>query len=303
MRGLISAAALALALLPATPAPVAAQPTGSSTVTDTDIQRLRLAINDASAEVDRMRSRDSALASRLSREIEDLRDEVAYLKVKLRKERTVSRSEYFDLRDRIDDVRVRAGSDAVSPTTGRDRDRGRTDSTRSNSSGRYGTSEIPADTELDVRLQDALSSGRNQVEDRFTATTVVDLQVGERVVIPAGSELRGVVSSVDKAGRIDRKGSLTLSFDQITINGRDYPMRGSVTDAIESEGVKGEAAKIGTAAGAGAIIGGILGGVKGAIAGILIGGGGIAAATPGKDVDLTPGTILRVRLEQPPAVR
>jgi hypothetical protein len=301
MRGLISAAALALALLPATPAPVAAQPTGAATVSDTDIQRLRLAINDATAEVDRIRSRDSALASRLSREIEDLRDEVAYLKVKLRKERTVSRSEYFDLRDRIDDVRVRAGSDAVSPTTGRDR--GRTDSARSGSSGRNGSSEIPVETEVDVRLQDALSSGRNVVEDRFTATTVVDLQVGERVVIPAGSELRGVVSSVDKAGRIDRKGSLTLSFDQITINGRDYPIRGTVTDAIESEGVKGEAAKIGTAAGAGAIIGGILGGVKGAIAGILIGGGGIAAATPGKDVELTSGTILRVRLDQPPAVR
>ena len=79
-------------------------------------------------------------------------------------------------------------------------------------------------------------------------------------------------------------------------------IRGIVTDTIEGEGVKGEVAKIGTTAGAGAIIGGILGGVKGAIAGILIGGGGIAAATPGKDVELAPGTILRVRLDQPPAI-
>ena len=53
--------------------------------------------------------------------------------------------------------------------------------------------------------------------------------------------------------------------------------------------MQGEIGKIGTAAGAGAIIGGILGGVKGAIAGILIGGGGIVAATPGKDVELEPG--------------
>ena len=294
MRGVISAVALALALLGATP--VAAQTTAAANLTDTDIQRLRLAINDATAEVDRVRTRDAALASRLSRELEDLRDEVAYLKVKARKERNVSRAEYYDLRDRIDDVRVRAGAESGSPS--RTTDRGRT-----TDSGRYGTSEIPPDTELDVRLQDALSSGRNVVEDRFTATTVVDLQVGERVVIPQGSELRGVVSSVEKAGRIDRKGSLTLTFDQVTINGRDYPIRGTVTDALESEGVKGEAAKIGTAAGAGAIIGGILGGVKGAIAGILIGGGGIAAATPGKDVELAPGTILRVRLDQPPAIR
>ena len=135
------------------------------------------------------------------------------------------------------------------------------------------------------------------------ATTLVDLEIDRRVVIPAGSELRGVVSSVNAAGRIDRKGSLTVSFDQITIDGRTYPLRGTVTQALESEGVRGEAAKIGTGAGVGAIIGGILGGFKGALAGILIGGGGVIAATEGTDVDLPAGTILRVRLDAPPDLR
>ena len=74
-------------------------------------------------------------------------------------------------------------------------------------------------------------------------------------------------------------------------------MRGTVTQALESEGIKGEAAKIGAGAGVGAIIGGILGGVKGALLGILIGGGGTIAATEGKDVDLPPGTMLRVRMD------
>ena len=115
--------------------------------------------------------------------------------------------------------------------------------------------------------------------------------------------VRGVVSSVDKATRTDRKGSMTVSFDQITIRGRNYPMRGTVTQAIESEGIKGEAGKIGAGAGVGAIIGGILGGVKGALLGVLIGGGGTIAATEGKDVTLPAGTILRVRLDTPPAVR
>jgi len=58
--------------------------------------------------------------------------------------------------------------------------------------------------------------------------------------------------------------------------------------------VRGEAGKIGAGAGVGAIIGGILGGVKGALAGILIGGGGTVAATTGKDVELQPGTVLRM---------
>ena len=92
---------------------------------------------------------------------------------------------------------------------------------------------------------------------------------------------------------------MTLSFDQLTVNGRAYPMRGTVTQAIEGEGIKGETARVGTGAGVGAIIGGILGGFKGALAGILIGAGGTLAATEGKEVDLPAGSVLRVRVDQP----
>jgi hypothetical protein len=70
-----------------------------------------------------------------------------------------------------------------------------------------------------------------------------------------------------------------------------------VTQALESEGIKGETARIGAGSAVGAIIGGILGGVKGAVAGILIGGGGVIAATEGKDVHLPEGTVLRVRFD------
>jgi len=115
--------------------------------------------------------------------------------------------------------------------------------------------------------------------------------------------MRGVVSSVDKATRTDRRGSMTVAFDQVTVRGRDYPIRGTVTQALESEGIRGEAAKIGAGSAVGAIIGGIVGGLKGAVLGVLIGGGGTIAATEGKDVTLPPGTILRVSLETPPAIR
>jgi hypothetical protein len=76
-----------------------------------------------------------------------------------------------------------------------------------------------------------------------------------------------------------------------------------VTQALESEGIRGETTRIGTGAGVGAIIGGILGGVKGALAGILIGGGGVIAATEGQDVDLAAGSVLRVRLDAPLTLR
>jgi hypothetical protein len=122
-------------------------------------------------------------------------------------------------------------------------------------------------------------------------------------LIPAGSTVRGVISSVQKATRTQRKGSLTVAFDQISVRGRTYPMHGTVTQALESEGIKGEAAKIGAGSAVGAIIGGIIGGGKGALLGVLIGGGGTIAATEGKDVTLAPGTILRVRLDDPLTVR
>jgi len=166
-----------------------------------------------------------------------------------------------------------------------------------------GTSAIPTGQEIDVRLETQLYSDTAQVEDRFEATTVVDLYRGNDVLIPAGSMLRGVVRTVDRASRTDRKGALTVSFDQITVRGRTYPMRGTVSQALESGGVKGEAARIGAGASVGAIIGGIIGGAKGALLGVLIGGGGTIAATEGQDVKLPAGTVLRVRLDTPPNVR
>ena len=302
--------------------PAAAQQ--STTVTQADIQRLQDNVYLADRDVSQARSRDAARATQLQTELDDLRDEVVYLKVKLRKERTLARSEYADVRDRIEDLRSRARGDSTSsapaasssaapasapstpsrPTTvapgSLPSPPPAASSTRSSTTGApAGTVEIPVGTEIDVRLQAPLNSGTNQVEDRFEATTLVDVGVNGRVVVPAGSLMRGVVTAVEPATRTNRTARLTVSFDQVTVNGQAHAIRGTVTEAIEGSGIKGEAARIGTGAGVGAIIGGILGGVKGALAGILIGGGGTIAATEGKEVEIPQGAVLRVRLDSP----
>jgi hypothetical protein len=302
-----------------------ALPAAAQSVTTTDIQRLQDQVYEASGDVSRMRGNTDAV-TRLQNELDDLRDEVVYLKVKLRKEGSVNRADFNDVQRRVQDIRsqARGGTTASGNNSGgwetnsnaprsgqggvpggvsggvRGDDRTRPEQgTRTGS----GSSAIPVGQEIDVRLEGELSSATAQVEQRFEATTVADLYRGNDVLIPAGSVMRGVVSSVDKASRTDRKGSLTVAFDQVTIRGRSYPMRGTVTQALESEGIRGETAKIGAGAGIGAIIGGIIGGVKGALLGVLIGGGGTIAATEGKDVTLPPGTILRVSLDTPPAIR
>ena len=88
-------------------------------------------------------------------------------------------------------------------------------------------------------------------------------------------------------------------FDRVTVDGRGYPIRATVTQALES-GLRDEAGRLATGAGVGAVIGGLLGGVRGALVGVLVGGGGVIAATEGKDVELPAGTIsLKVRLDTP----
>ena len=290
---LTGSAALAFVLLGVLARPVAA---AQLTVTSADIQRLDDSINEASRDVSQLRARDASLASQLQADLEDARDEATYLKVKLRRNESISRSDYSDLRAKVENIRSRARGDAsggnTPPASTSDQTTGTSGSIQSSSSD-----DVPVGTEFDVRVQNTLSSATAQVEDRFEGTTIVDLRKDGRIVVPAGSVVRGMVTSVTKAGRIERKGSLTVVFDRITIDGRSYPIRATVTQAIESEGVKGEVGKIGAGAGVGAIIGGILGGAKGALAGILIGGGGTIAATEGKDVELAPGTVLRVRMD------
>ena len=59
-------------------------------VTQADIQRLQDNIYLAERDITQVRGRDSARATQLQSELDDLRDEVMYLKVKLRKERTLA---------------------------------------------------------------------------------------------------------------------------------------------------------------------------------------------------------------------
>lgn len=253
-------------------------------VTASDLERLRASAVEVEKQAETLRAADAVLATDVLRELADLVDEVAYLRVKLRRDEGVTRVEYGALRDRIDLLRVRALGQKVP-------------------AGPVMAGEpvsavlVPVGTEIDIRLQEPISSATAKVEQRFEATTFADVGVGGRVVIPAGAVVRGFVSSVRAAGRIDRRGSVTLSFQELRVGTRTYRLRASVTQAIEQR-VTADTARIGAGAVVGGIIGGMIGGTRGALAGVLVGGGGTLAATDGQDIDLPAGTVLRIRLDQ-----
>ena len=269
---------LALVLAPAVSS-------AQTAVSSADITRLETTTTEVERHIVNFKASDATLAVQLEKQLADLREEVTYLKVKFRREGSVTRDEYTNVRDRLETLLVKARRDKVTaqPIVADEVTK---------------IWKVAVGTPLDVRLQTPLNSGTAKVEQRFEATTVLDLELDKEIVIPAGSVVRGFVSSVRAAGKIDRVGSMTLSFDELRIENRTYKLRASVMEALDGK-ISQDATRIGVASIAGGVIGAILGGGKGALLGVMIGGGGAIVATEGSNVDLPLGTILRIRLDQP----
>ncbi len=251
-------------------------------VTSADMTKLDVAADDIGKKADSLRATDPTLAGDIVKKLADLRDDITYFKVKLRRGETVSRDDYNGLRDKLDTLRVKAEPPRVSAQPVLEP---------------IGV-VVPVGTEMDVRLQSGLNSGTAKIEQRFEATTILDVKIGNTLAIPAGTVVRGFVSSVSPAGKLDRRGNMTLSFDEIVLDKSATRMRASVEQAIDGK-MGQDITRIGAGAGVGAIIGGIIGGGKGALLGVLVGSGGTMAATEGSDVSLPIGTILRIRLDEP----
>lgn len=164
---------------------------------------------------------------------------------------------------------------------------------------------VPEGTDLSIELLTSLSTETAQVETPIRGRLRRAVEVNDRVAIPAGSEMAGVVTVSDRPGRVKGRGQLSLRFTSVTV--------GSERLALKSEGItfrgkderKKDAVKIGGGAAAGAVIGGLLGGGDGAAKGAAIGGGagtGVVLATRGDDVEVASGTTLSTETTAPLAV-
>ena len=118
------------------------------------------------------------------------------------------------------------------------------------------------------------------------------ITVDGEVVIPAGSEITGIVKEAKKAGRFKGGAVLRLALQSVTINGHPYNVQAEEVAQTSTGKGKRTAGVIAGGTGVGAAIGGLAGGGKGAAIGALTG----AAATGKRDIDLPAEAALSFKL-------
>ena len=155
----------------------------------------------------------------------------------------------------------------------------------------FGVTVIPAGTQLQVRINDDLSSATAQEGDRFSGVLVSPIVVNDTTLFPAGAEVKGSVLEAAPSGRLSSSGVLKLTLRSLqsgpkvaNINTEPFLIQG------ESH-TKSNTTKIGGGAALGAIIGAVAGGAKGAAIGATVGAGagaGAAAATGKREATVEP---------------
>lgn len=161
---------------------------------------------------------------------------------------------------------------------------------------------LPAGTEVRVRLDQDLSSKDSQPGEAFQATVADDVTIRGETVIPRGARADGTVVDAKALGHFKGGALLEVKLDRVHTRWGSYPVEtGTISRAEQGKG-KRSAGFIGGGAGLGAIIGGIAGGGKGAAIGALAGGGAGTAGTAltgNKQIVLPAETVLTFKLERP----
>jgi hypothetical protein len=150
-----------------------------------------------------------------------------------------------------------------------------------------------------VRLGQELSSKSARIEDRFEATIDVPVHTESGTALAAGTTLRGIVRSVERAERPSKSGRLDLEFYALYVETTRFDVRARVVQiGPHPRSGPSTGKKAGIAGVLGGVLGAILGGGTGAVIGVVAGGGGAVLGSKGEEIVLPEGTRLRVRLDQ-----
>ena len=97
-------------------------------------------------------------------------------------------------------------------------------------------------TQIHLKLLSDIGTATSRNGDPFIAVTTQPLTVGDQVVLPAGTRIRGIVTSISRAKRFSLfrgEAYMNLSFRSIEIDSRLIPVQMSVL-AVEKPSEEGE---------------------------------------------------------------
>jgi len=158
-------------------------------------------------------------------------------------------------------------------------------------------------TYVTVRINQPLSSDRNQAGDAFSATLVRPVIVDGVVVAQAGQTLGGKVTEAKKAGRVEGTSRLGVQLTDLpVVDGQQVPVqtqlitRNGPTSTGRDAGAIAGTTAVGAAIGAG--VGWGTGAAIGAGAGAVVGTIGVLL-TRGHPTYIGPESLLTFRIEQP----
>jgi hypothetical protein len=156
---------------------------------------------------------------------------------------------------------------------------------------------LPSGLDVQIRVNEMLSSATSQPGDTFTGSLVSSIEDDNgNIIFQRGDQVSGRVVSVKPSGRLQDSGQLVLTLNNIR---SDQQIAGLTVVSKEITGASHTASnttKVGGGAILGAIIGGIAGGGSGAAIGAATGaaaGTGAAAATGKKEARVDSEGILR----------
>ncbi len=159
--------------------------------------------------------------------------------------------------------------------------------------------QIPAGTELAVRIDQRISVKSSHAGQHFNGNVVQPIVSNGSVVIPEGTPVTGRIDAAHRRGHFKGRSILELRLTSMTLNGYEYPL--DTHDKVETKRGKGRrsTAIIGGMTGAGMLIGGLATGGVGLAIGAAAGAGSgtaIAGLTGNRDLDIPAESIVHFRL-------
>ena len=183
---------------------------------------------------------------------------------------------------------------------------------------------VPAETTIPIMLLTPINTKSAFVGASIYCESVYPITVGNRIIIPRGSSVRGTITQVVRPGHVKGRAQIGLRFDELVLpNGTTVQLRAVLSGfgsaggekfkpgegKIEGESSKGQdAGKVIESGIAGAEMGTLIGGLStghaGEGAGIGAGAGAVGGliwvlASRGKDAVLPHGTSLELKLTRP----